>query len=150
MRTPVVSAPGLSAVAALGLLVCLGTGLWPGARAADGPVDGAADGPVIANAEDWNGQPLAQVEGELALVDGCLLLGADVVFWPHGTSWDEERQAVQVEGAAVAVVGETFRGGGGYYSTENVRGLPGVDADAIARCVRDTRATGAVFAYPAG
>lgn len=146
MRTPAVTAPGLSAVVALAVLVALSCGLWPGARAADD----AAGGPVIANAGAWNGLPMAELRGEVALAGGCLLLGGDVVFWPDGASWDAERQAVEVDGAAVAVVGESFRGGGGHFSLEQVRGLDGIDADAIARCLQETGAPGVVFAYPAG
>lgn len=144
MRTPLVTVSGLSGVAALVVLVSLATGWWPGGPAADG----ATDGPVIANAEEWNAYPLALVQGRLELVDGCLLLGDDVVFWPHGTTWDEERQSVEFDDAPAAAVGARFSGGGGYLSLENVRGLDGVDADAVARCLRDTGAGGAVFAYP--
>jgi hypothetical protein len=83
---------------------------------------------------------------------GCLLLGDEVVFWPHHTTWDAERQAVHFDGnfreAAPAHVGEEFSGGGGFFSSEGLRRTDGVDTAALLRCVRATNADGAVLAYP--
>lgn len=86
-------------------------------------------------------------------MDDCLLLGASVVFWPRQTKWNEGRRAVEFggefEASAPASVGEKFTGGGGYYSADNVRGMKSLDAEAVLRCMRETDADGAVFAYPA-
>lgn len=116
------------------------------------PTEGQVDGPVVAIGEDWDDYPVAQVSGTLTLVDGCLLLGDAVVFWPHGTTWDEDRREVgfggDFEDAAPAVVGAEFTGGGGFYSAANVRGLESLDADALIGCQRGPDADGFVLAYP--
>src|SRR6476620_1544674 len=140
--------PVLGVVGALALLALI-------ANASRGAADleGHTDGPVISLGEDWNAYPTAQVTGRIALVDDCLLLDASVVFWPHQTTWDEGRQAVEFSGdfeaSAPASVGEKFTGGGGYYSAEDVRGMKSLDAEAVLRCMRETDADGVVFAYPA-
>jgi len=54
------------------------------------PVDG---NPVLTHGQSGPGM-LASLHGTLALVDGCLLLGGEVVVWPPGTTWDEAQQAV--------------------------------------------------------
>ena len=136
--------------AALGVVVAVAvvSVLWP----LGGASRGKPDGPVIPLGEDWNSYPTAQVTGPLTLVEDCLLLGDSVVFWPHGTSWDEDAQAVEFggdfDGSPAAVVGEEFTGGGGFYSSSNVDGLDGLDAEAVQACVRTTGAGGAVMAYP--
>jgi hypothetical protein len=86
-------------------------------------------------------------------VDDCLLIGGSVVFWPHGTTWDEDREAVEFggdfDGLPPAAVGERFTGGGGgSYSADNVSGLEGFDAEPILRCQRETGADAIVLAYP--
>lgn len=92
------------------------------------------------------------MSGPLTLVDGCLLLGDEVVFWPRGTTWDEDAQAVTFGGAfddaPDAVVSEEFTGGGGHYSVANVDGLPSLDADVVRQCVEATGAAGVVVAVP--
>jgi hypothetical protein len=118
----------------------------------DAEVDGQTDGPVISIGEDWDAYPTAEVIGRIALVDDCLLVGTSVVFWPHGTTWEQDRDAVvfggDFEGSASASVGEEFSGGGGFYSAANVRGLKSLDAEAVVRCMHETGANDAVFAYP--
>lgn len=115
-------------------------------------VAGETDGPVISLGEDWNALPTALVTGRITLVDGCLLVGDSVVFWPAQTTWDEERQAVEFGGdfevSAAASLGEEFTGGGGFYSEDNVRRMGSLDVDAVFRCLRETGTDGAVFAYP--
>lgn len=145
MRRHLVIAAGV--VVAL-VLLALAAGAW----LRDSPTEGGSDGPVIPLGEDWSSYPTAEVTGPLTLVDGCLLLNDDVVFWPHGATWDEDRQAVvfggDVEVADPAPVGADFAGGGGFFSAENVEDLDSLDADALLRCQRETGAAGFVFAYP--
>jgi hypothetical protein len=75
-----------------------------------------------------------------------------VVFWPHQTRWDEERQAVEFGGdfdsSPAISVGEEFTGGGGFYSPGNIRDMESLDDQAVLRCIGDTQAEGAVFVYP--
>jgi hypothetical protein len=105
--------------------------------------------PVITLPKVWNSYPSAQVVDDLALHDNCLLLGGEVVFWPHGTGWDSSAQTVTLDGLPLVSVGEVFDGGGGHYG-------PGVDFDswlgdetgaAIEDCLRRTNAPGVVYAY---
>ncbi len=102
---------------------------------------------------EWNAHPTALVTGRIALEDGCLLLGDSVVFWPQGTTWDDERQSIEFGGdfetSAPTAVGEEYTGSGGSYSARNLEGLVGLDAETLLRCIRETGADGAVFAYPA-
>lgn len=108
--------------------------------------------PVITPQDDWEAVPAAEVNGPLVLEEGCLLLDADVVFWPHGSRWDSSARAVVLEGGQRARVGETFKGGGGSYGTDtDFPELVGDEAaGAISRCVAATGATEVVFAYGAG
>jgi len=138
---------------AVGVVVLLALlALVVNASLGDADVEGQTDGPVISIGEDWDGYPTAQVTGRLALVDDCLLVGSTVVFWPHETTWDQDRQAVEFggdfEGSASASVGEQFVGGGGFYSADDVRGLESLNAEAVVRCIRETGAHNAAFAYP--
>lgn len=145
MRRHIAIAAGVVVVL---VLVALAANAW----LRDSPADGQVDGPVVALGEGWSSYPTAQVSGTLTLVDGCLLLGDSVVFWPHGTTWDEDRQEVgfggDFEDADPAPVGAEFTGGGGFYSAANVRGLESLDADALTGCQPETDADGFVFAYP--
>lgn len=106
--------------------------------------------PVITPAEPWEGSPLAEVEGHLALQEGCLLLDSEIVFWPHGTTWDDASRAVVFEDASPAQVGAQFAGGGGHYSggTDFTSLLGQESGDAIDECKNKTDASGVVFAYP--
>lgn len=118
----------------------------------DTDAEGQTDGPVISLGKDWDLYPTALVFGRIDRVNDCLLLGTSVVFWPHQTTWDGDRQAVEFggdfDGSAPAVLGERFTGGGGVYSADNVRDMEGLDAEAVLRCIRETGADGAVLAYP--
>lgn len=111
---------------------------------------GSAKTPVITPAEPWEGSPLAEVEGHLALQEGCLLLDSEIVFWPHGTTWDDASRAVVFEDASPAQVGAQFAGGGGHYSggTDFTSLLGQESGDAIDECKTKTDASGVVFAYP--
>lgn len=146
---PVVS-HGALASAVVGALA--GLVLVADATLGDPEVEGATDGPVISLGGDRGAYPSALVSGRVALVDGCLLLGDSVVFWPQQTTWDEARRAVDFGGdfepSAGPSLGEVFTGGGGSYSAEDVRSMEGLDTGAVLRCLRETGADGAVFAYP--
>ena len=141
-RHLVLASVGVAALALVAVVarVSMGAGLEGG------------NGPVITLDDGWNAYPTAMVAGRLDLRDGCLLLGDEVVFWPHHTTWDADRQAVQFDGdfrgAAPAHVGQEFSGGGGFFSSEDLRRTDGVDVDSLLRCVRATNADGAVLAYP--
>ena len=141
---------GALAVGVVGALAVLA--LVANASLGDAGVGGQTDGPVISLGEDWNAYPTAMVTGRISLVDDCLRLGTSVVFWPHQTRWDEDRQAVEFGGdfgaSRAAPLGEKFSGGGGFYSAEDIRGMKSLDDQAVLRCIRETGADGAVFAYP--
>jgi hypothetical protein len=110
--------------------------------------------PVITPDTQWDGGPTAEVEGPLALRDGCLLLDGRIVFWPHGTRWDAARRAVVLQSAGPVAVGEDFDGGGGYYDLRgdvsgplDVESWLGEDAGAAIRaCSRSTGTTELVLA----
>lgn len=148
MRT-VVRHTGL-AVGVVGALASVA--LIANASLGDTDADGQTDGPVISLGEDWNAYPTALVTGQISLVDGCLLIGTSVVFWPHQTGWDDGRQAVEFGGdfdsSSAVPVGEEFNGGGGFYSPDDIRDVESLDNQTVLRCIRDTGAGGAVFAYP--
>lgn len=120
--------------------------------------DGAApesadsvDGPVITPAEPWESYPLAEVGGDLVLREGCLLLGDELVFWPHGTTFDESAGSVVFADGPSAVVGTSFTGGGGHYpaGTDFSAWLGAETGEAISACQQSTGVSGVVFAYPA-
>lgn len=122
------------------------------------PATGPASNlPVIANPEEDNGYPSAEVSGLLELRNGCLILGGDVVFWPYRATWDADAQAVvfrdapQFEDAAPATVGAVFTGGGGFYPADtDFRAWRGAEfADPIEKCQTATNTKNVVFAYPA-
>ena len=110
---------------------------------------------MITPSEPWKFYPAAMVRGRLALREGCLLLGGAVVFWPHGSSWDPDAEAVlfdkavQFEQSKAAVVGEYFVGGGGSFDmTTEFESILGQDAGGAVRdCVERTN-TPALVAYP--
>ncbi|MBZ5740285.1 hypothetical protein [Nocardioides mangrovi] len=138
--------------AAVGVAAVLVAALVVGLGGSDN--SGTTDGPVITLAGDWDGYPAAEVTGRLTLVDGCLLLGRSVVFWPHGASWDADEQAVEFGGdfddSTAVTVGAMFTGGGGFFSAGTLSRLTSIDADALLRCVRTTGADDTVMAYPSG
>lgn len=121
--------------------------IWVGTAASGDGDEGKTDGPVITVA-GWNGYPTAQINGQLRLIQGCLLIGNSVVFWAAGTSWDAGKQAVEFENAEPVRVGDDFSGGGGHYSGTNLDGLEGVDTTAVSACLRQTGADDAVIATP--
>ena len=110
-----------------------------------------SDGPVITPAEPWESYPLAEVGGDLVLREGCLLLGDELVFWPHGTTFDESAGSVVFADGPSAVVGTSFTGGGGHYpaGTDFTAWLGAETGEAISACQQSTGVSGVVFAYPA-
>ena len=111
--------------------------------------------PVITPDAAWDSVPEAQVEGPLTLRDGCLLLDSEIVFWQHGTRWDDDAQAVILDDDTTVEIGEDFTGGGGHYDLRgddsgalDVRGWLGREAGrAIESCSGTTGITALVFAY---
>lgn len=111
--------------------------------------------PVITPETPWDDRPLAGVEGELTQRDGCLLLDSEIVFWPHGTRWDDEADAVVLEDGETVGIGEEFTGGGGHWDLRgddsgplDVRSWLGRDAGrAIESCSTATGITSLVLAY---
>jgi len=120
------------------------------APAASGPL------PVITPAGQWNSRPEAQVRGPLTLREDCLLLDGQIVFWLHGTRWDDAEQAVIFEEGDPVRVGEDFDGGGGHWDLGgdvdgplDVEAWLGADAGAAVRsCAERTGVTALVLAYP--
>lgn len=122
--------------------------------------DEPSTGPVIAMApsddDDDRAYPLAEVAGFLRLEDGCLTIDGTPVFWPAGTGWDEEWQAVtfggDFEGAGSWAVGHAVRGGGGYYAMTDLQDAVGFVGEAdVARLETCTRQAGdddVVMAWP--
>ncbi|WP_210649005.1 hypothetical protein [Nocardioides sp. SYSU D00065] len=109
--------------------------------------DATTAGPVIA-VRGWDAYPAAQVSGRLELAAGCLLVGDSVAFWADGTTWDATERAVVFDSGQSVALGDRFSGGGGHYGEAHVRGLEGVDADAVVDCLHRTGAVDAVFATP--
>jgi len=118
-------------------------------------VPGTGPLPVITPDAPWAARPLAQVEGPLTMRDGCLLLDSEIVFWEHGTRWDDEAQAVVLHGGDTVELGEDFAGGGGHYDLRgddggplDVRSWLGREAGrAIESCSVSTGVTALVFAH---
>jgi hypothetical protein len=86
------------AVAAVLLSGVVAANAWL-ARERDGS---STSGPVIALPE-WDVIPAGGVQGSLRMDEGCLLLKRSVVLWPHGSTWDEEHETVQVGDQRFAV-----------------------------------------------
>jgi hypothetical protein len=140
------SRAGLAALAVL-LLSTSGCGAQ---RATQESVD-SSGGPVITPAEPWESYPLAEVGGYLALRERCLLLGDELVFWPHGTTFDEAAGSVVFTEGPRAVVGAHFSGGGAHYlaGTDFTTWLGAETGEAISACQQSTGVSGVVFAHPA-
>ncbi len=111
--------------------------------------------PVIAMRDSGGAYPSAEVHGVLTEKAGCLLLGDGVVFWPRGTSWDDERREVRFGGdfseADIAPVDDTFTGGGGVFdAADDLSGILDESAEKSVRdCLASTVTDYAVLAYPA-
>ena len=94
---------------------------------------------------------MALVQGNLDLRGDCMMLGNAVVFWPAGTSWDDESQSVVFSGDfdGAAPVGSHFVGSGGVYTSDDdfLRGL-GAAGDVLRDCVAATGARNLTLAYP--
>ena len=88
--------------------IALTLALRPGPSKATGVVDG----PVVAVSRPGAAYPMALVQGNLNLRGDCMMLGNAVVFWPAGTSWDDENQSVVFSGDfdGAAPVGSPLRG----------------------------------------
>lgn len=137
--------------AVLAALTLAGCGSATSTSAASGPL------PMITPADRWNDRPLAGVSGPLTLRADCLLLDGEIVFWLHGTRWDDDEQEVVFEEGGSVRVGEQFDGGGGHWDLGgdvdgplDVESWLGEDAGAAIRsCSEETGVTALVFAYPA-
>jgi hypothetical protein len=119
--------------------------------AATGDAGGTIHGPVITAAKKWNDAPTAGVTGKLELDAGCILLRDDVVFWPQGTTWDEQKKAVQLTDGTRAEIGQRFHGGGGEYDPDADFAdlLDSTDAATrIARCLDQTGAEDVLLLTP--
>lgn len=111
--------------------------------------------PVITPDAHWDSVPAAQVSGTVTMRDGCLLLDSEIVFWQHGTRWDEDAEAVVLEDGTTVELGQEFTGGGGTYGlrgdgsgTLDMRSLLGNEGGrAIESCSATTGITALVFAY---
>ena len=109
---------------------------------------------VLTMPPDWALYPQALVQGDLTLEAGCLLVGDYLPIWPSGTAWDASTEAVTFTAGPASTatsvrLGERFRGGGGslpdrVYKSE----LGPEDVEAMNRCLEETEALGAMFAYP--
>jgi hypothetical protein len=133
----------VAVAAVVGIVTSIGFGSTP--QGADPASQGGS--PVIA-VQGWDGYPTAEVIGPLRLVDGCLLVGDAVAFWPDGTSWDAATRSVVFESAEPVAVGEQFTGGGGYYTKGNLDGLDGLDVDSVVECLDRTDSVEVVLATP--
>ena len=111
--------------------------------------------PVITPDADWESVPAAGISGTVTLRDGCLLLDSEIVFWQHGTRWDQDAEAVVLEDGTTVDLGQEFTGGGGHYDLRgddsgalDVRSLLGNEAGrAIESCFATTGITARVVAY---
>ena len=112
---------------------------------------GVVDGPVVAVSRPGAAYPMALVQGNLNLRGDCMMLGNAVVFWPAGTSWDDESRSVVFSGDfdGAAPVGSHFVGSGGVYTSDDdfLRGL-GSAGDVLRDCVVATGARNLTLAYP--
>ena len=116
------------------------------------PPQSTFDGPVI-SAPPMKTYQAMGVKGRLGLDQGCLLLDDAVVYWPHGTSWDADRQAVHFGGdfTGSAGVGSYFVGGGGYLTGAGISlaELLGEDgATAVDECVVKTGREDPLLIFP--
>jgi len=106
---------------------------------------------IIAMPSTWSFYPEANVEGAVTLSAGCILIGGFVAIWDSGTAWDESAQAVTFTDAADASVrvDEHFYGAGGAIPLDVMRRELGSEAaNEMDRCLAESGATNAVFAYP--
>ena len=118
-----------------------------------GPVEYRTEPPLIEGPEYPEFVPTARVEGELRLVEDCLLIDRSVVVWPRGSYYSGRRVHVpaSVHNPELVIrVGDTVRGGGGW--SGHVEGSPLQFGDAanaaIDRCRKRTGAEDAVLVYP--
>lgn len=106
--------------------------------------------PVITVTSRLDALPTARVTGVLRLVDGCLMLGDQVVFWDSDAHWLQAEQAVAFgPGTSPAVVGGNFSGGGAYYSpAQSLSDVLGPDdRKRVRRCMNATNAPGSILAW---
>lgn len=92
---------------------------------------------------------MAEVGGELELVEGCLHTSGDLVYWPFGTEWDEDTQELSFANGAVARLGDTVIGGGGGWDASRDKGRWGPEVDAfIEKCVGHTGTLSSMNPHP--
>ena len=100
------------------------------------PVDPpAADAGPVVTTGPLDASEEALIEGTLALIDGCLVVGTDetmfVVVWQPGTTWDAAAEQVVLPDGGRAGMGDFIVGGGGYHAVADL-GVFGVDDAGIA------------------
>lgn len=106
--------------------------------------------PVITVTIRLDALPAARVTGVLRLVESCLMLDDQVVFWDSDARWVKAEQAVAFgAGTSPAVVGDDFSGGGAYYSpAQSLNDVLGPnDRKRVRRCVDATNAPGSILAW---
>ncbi|MEO1057730.1 MAG: hypothetical protein AAFY28_12515, partial [Actinomycetota bacterium] len=90
---------------------------------------------------------LAAANGELRVVDGCVVLGADDSFvpllWPFGTTWNDDLQAVVTPNSRTIAIGERIDTGGGSYLAGGVSRF--TDSAEVMQTAAACSATGEVF-----
>jgi hypothetical protein len=108
-----------------------------GSKASDG---GHVSGPLMISEGSSEDGMAAEVNGVVALRDGCILVDDNPAVWPEDTSWDAENRSVRLPNGASVALGQQVYGGGGYYDDMDVvRDLFGDDvADKAAPCLGDT------------
>ena len=88
--------------------------------------------------------PSAQLIGQLALRDGCLVAGGSVLLLPEGTQWfPEERELVVADRSAK--VGDQVRFGGGEVPLYFVKDLAGAEQRDAAQACLDADAASTLF-----
>lgn len=149
---------GVAQAAGTAIGVAVGTAvLWFAIDGAGAEPEAPDTGPlpVITPDAHWDSVPAAQVSGTVTMRDGCLLLDSEIVFWQHGTRWDQDAEAVVLEDGTTVQLGKEFTGGGGTYDlrgdgsgTLDMRSLLGNEGGrAIESCSATTGITALVFAY---
>ncbi len=56
----------------------------------------------------------ALVSGRVSIANGCLLVGDNLVVWPHGTRWAEGEGEMALPDGVTLSVGDFVEGAGGY------------------------------------
>lgn len=107
-----------------------------------GDLDGGVDGPLMFSAPwEADGGEEAGISGTVVLDGDCLYVGSETegvrtaILWPFGSSWQADPAGVIVPSGAFVPVGGAVRGGGGYYTPENLEWVV-QDTEALAMAAR--------------